>query len=57
MKELWIDAWEEKYNAALDRGLSEEEAGQYADTHADETYRDRIADAIDFARLIKKEAV
>lgn len=54
-KDMWIDAWEERFNAALDAGKSEEEAGQIADTEADSAYRERIADAIDYARLLKKE--
>lgn len=56
-EELFADAWDRLYDEALERGLSEEEAGQYADTNADAAYRERIADAIDYARLLKKEGI
>ena len=56
MKELWVDAWDKCYHRAIDElGMSDDEAGQYADNKADETFREHFADRIDFARMLAKE--
>ena len=55
IKDIWIEAWDDCFQAALKRGATEDEAGQIADTNADASYREKIADIIDYRRLLEKE--
>lgn len=54
-KELWIEEYDRAYNQALDRGLSPKEADSVAERAAETNTRERFADMIDHARLLRKE--
>lgn len=54
-KAMWIEAWDGARNEALDMGATEEEADAYACREAQGRARERLADRIDHARLLKKE--
>ena len=54
-KDMWIAEWNVLYEEALDRGLSEADAERFADNGADGAYREKVADMVDHARLLRKE--
>jgi hypothetical protein len=54
-KEMWIDEFDRLYNEACDSGVSPDAAYKQATDKCDAAYRDRLADRIDLARLMKKE--
>lgn len=54
-KDGWIDEWNALYDEAIERGLSEKNAEAFADAGADHAHREKVADMIDHARLLRKE--
>lgn len=56
-KALWIESFDKIFNEACDKGVSPDKAYYQACDRVDAAYRDRLADRIDLARLMKKEGV
>ena len=48
MKDLFMEEYEDLYGEAIDRGLTEQQADQYAGDHAYDRMIDRIHDYEDF---------
>jgi hypothetical protein len=54
-KEMWIDAWDNVYNAAIEAGASVEEATKRADREAGSIAYERVAGAADNLRKRERE--
>ena len=54
-KDIWFAEFERLYNEKLDAGVRDGLAYMEAGEEADAATRERLADMIDHARLLKKE--
>lgn len=54
-KEMWIAAYDDLYQAALEAGKSEKEAERIAESGASDRAYDRLADHADYLRKRAKE--
>jgi len=47
-KELWLQAWEDVFNEAVDRGMDEHAASVYADANVQDVFEDAMVDRGDW---------
>lgn len=55
MKDMWIDEFERLYNEAAENGPVTDKVYWGLTVKADSALRERLADAADHARLLRKE--
>ena len=57
VKELWLSLYEEARAEYDDAGMDEREADELATRYAERELPERLADAADHARMIRKEGL